>query len=527
MAVTSGDIRQHRGTSGHIGALPISVVLILLVANLPYAVAFLAGDRVFGGALLAVPDGYSYLAKMQLGASGTWLYTLRFTTDPGSPVSLFTFYILLGHVARLTGIGVLATYHVARLLTSLFFLWTTYHVLGAITANPEERLKRWLLFVAASGLGWLVTPLTGSLSADLWVAESIPFLSLMANPHFPLAWALMLWLMYTALPAWSGPHVPGRLWRVAGLSLVLAEVYSMALPVTLATLGVMALLAWRRDRIWPREPLTTVIVVGFVTAPRLLYTAWIVATHPQLASWNEQNASPSPGLPLALAWGGLLLLLAILGAVWALRSSEARDIDRLWIVWAVIGIAALYVPYLLQRRLSLGLMFPLAMLATLGWQKGLRSLLARRWTPLFRGTLCLTLALSNGLVWLGAFAAANSQDAEIFLAPAEARAIDSLSGDAVVVAAPELGGFIPTRSMARVVYGHAAETPFAESTRADVRDFYAGRTPAIDFIEKYGVTHVIYGQREAAIGPLPALSPDFHLVFDDSGVRVYARSATP
>ncbi len=527
MAATSGNIRQHRGISGQIGAFPISVLVILLIANIPYLVAALAPERVFGGALLAVPDGYSYLAKMQLGASGAWLYTLRFTTDPGAPVSLFTFYILLGHLARLTGLGVLATYHSARILTSLFFLWTAYHVLGPITANPESRFKHWLLFVAASGLGWLVTPLTGALSADLWVAESIPFLSLMANPHFPLAWALTLWLMYTALPAWSGSHVPGRVWRVAGLSLVLAEVYPMALPVALATLGVMALLAWWRGRAWPREQVTTVIAAGLLAAPRLLYTAWIVATHPQLASWNEQNASPSPGLPLALAWGGLLLLLTIVGAVWTLRSSAARELDRLWIVWGVTGIAALYVPYLLQRRLSLGLMFPLAMLAALGWQKGLRSVVAARWAPALQVALGLLLALSNGLVWLGALAAANSQDPEIFLTPAEARVIDSLPANAIVVSAPELGGFIPTRSMARVVYGHAAETPFADAARADVVDFYAGHIPAADFIDKYGVTEVIYGQREAELGPLPTLPSDFGLAFDDSGVRVYARSATP
>ena len=524
---TSGTIRQHRGTSGHIGALPISVFVVLLVANIPYLVAALASDRVFGGALLAVPDGYSYLAKMQLGASGAWLYTLRFTTDPGSPVSLFTFYILLGHVARLTGLGVLATYQVARVLSGLFFLWTAYHVLGPLSANPQERFKRWLLFVAASGLGWLITPLTGALSADLWVAESIPFLSLMANPHFPLAWALMLWLMYTALPAWSGPRVPARTLRVAGLSLVLAEVYPMALPVALATLGALALLAWRSSGTWPREPMRVVIVAGMAAAPRLLYTAWIVATHPQLASWNEQNASPSPGLPLALAWGGLLLLLAFVGAVWALRSREVRELDRLWLVWGLIGLAALYAPYLLQRRLSLGLTFPLVMLAALGWQRTLRSVVSVRWSLPVQWILGLALALSNGLVWLGAVAAANSHDPEIFLTPAEARAIDSLKADAVVVSAPDLGGFIPTRSMARVVYGHAAETPFAETTRADVLDFYAGRTFAVDFIDRYGVTDVVYGQREAALGPLPALPPDFHLTFDDSGVRIYTRSATP
>ena len=122
--MTSGHNESHRGISGYIGVLPISGLLILAVANLPYVIAALAGDHVFGGALLAAPDGYSYLAKMQLGASGAWLYTLRFTPDPGPAVSLFTFYIALGHLARLIGLGVPATYAVARLVTGAVFLLT-------------------------------------------------------------------------------------------------------------------------------------------------------------------------------------------------------------------------------------------------------------------------------------------------------------------------------------------------------------------------------------------------------------------
>lgn len=506
----------------------LASLVILAVANIPYVLAFTRGDGlVFGGALLAVPDGYSYLAKMQLGASGAWLYTLRFTTDPGPGVLLFTFYIALGQLARLTGLGVVATYHAARLLAGLFFLLTAYHVIRPLAADSRRRMRLWGLFALSSGLGWLVTPLTGALSPDLWVAESIPLLSLIANPHFPLAWALVLWLLYTALPAWSGPTVTARLWRVAGLSLVLGEVYPMALPIVLGVIAVSAaLIGWER-RAWPLAEIKIGAAATIVAAPRLVYTAWIVATHPQIASWNAQNSSPSPEWPLALAWGGVPLVLAGIAAWRVFRARPVAEQNRIWIVWLVVGVVGLYAPYDLQRRLSLGLMFPIAMLAAEGWRALIEAPGVKRWQTPVRVVLGLGLTLSNLLVWAGALAAALGNDPEIFLQPAEARAIGALTANDVVLAAPELGGFIPTRSLARVVFGHAAETPHADVMRQVVEGFYAGRVPADAVVHEYGITRVFYGPREAAIGPMPGLPAAWRLLSVDDGLRVFGPEASP
>ncbi len=535
VALAASDIGIHRDTSGHSRCLhrefiwvALASLFILAIANIPYVLAFTRTDgAVFGGALLAVPDGYSYLAKMQLGASGAWLYTLRFTTEPGPGVLLFTFYIALGQLARLTGLGVLAIYHAARFLAGFFFLLTAYRVIRPLAPDLRRRLSLWGLFALSSGLGWLVTPLTGALSPDLWVAESIPLLSLIANPHFPLAWALVLWLLYSALPAWSGPAMAARLWRVAGLSVVLGEVYPMALPVVLGVLAVLAAFAGLERRAWPGDEIKVTAAATLAAAPRLVYTAWIVATHPQLAAWNAQNTSPSPEWPLALAWGGLALLLAGLGAWRTLRARPISERDRIWIMWLVVGVAGLYAPYELQRRLSLGLMFPITMLAAGGWAMFANATRIGRWRAPVRILLGLGLALSNLLVWAGALAAALGHDPEIFLSSAEARAIDTLTVDDVVLAAPELGGFIPTRSLARVVYGHAAETPHAEAMRQVVEAFYSGNAPADEALRQYGVTRVIYGPREAALGQLPALPAGWHVVTTEGDVRVFGPEAGP
>jgi len=508
---------------GLVAALALGLLAVL---NLPYILALTRTDgQVFGGSIVAVPDGHSYLAKMQLGASGALLYTPRFTTEPGFGVILFTFYMALGHLARMTGIAVPALYQIARLVTGLFFLMTAYHVLRPLADTVAGRLKIWAFFFMASGLGWLVTPLTGALSSDLWVAESIPLLSLLANPHFPFAWALLLWLLYTGLPAWSGPNLAWRSLRVAAIAFILAEVYPMAVPTALVTLGAAGALEGLRRRTWSWQAVGPALAAGFTTAPRLLYTAWIVRAQPQIASWNVQNFSPIDGFPLVLAWAGLLLVLAGIGAGWALRSRAASERDRMWVLWLVVGIAAVYFPYELQRRLSLGVLFPMTPLAMLGWRNVLAPRLGR-WAATAPWPGAVVLVLSNVLVWAGALAAATSANPEIFMSTAEARAIAALPVDAVVVAAPELGGFIPTRSDARVVYGHAAETPEAEARRQAVLDFYAGRTPA-DWLDRFGVNRVFFGPREAALGPQPTLSDEWQLLSDDAGLRVYAREASP
>jgi len=56
-------------------------VILLIIISLPYIVAAKSTGNTsqFGGFLLNPIDGNSYLAKMNEGYSGEWLFTLPFT----------------------------------------------------------------------------------------------------------------------------------------------------------------------------------------------------------------------------------------------------------------------------------------------------------------------------------------------------------------------------------------------------------------------------------------------------------------
>ncbi|MBI4772248.1 MAG: hypothetical protein HY784_17955, partial [Chloroflexi bacterium] len=175
--------------------------VILLFTSAPYLLAY-AGqppDYVFNGLLLNPADGNSYFAKMQEGYRGEWLFTLPYSVEPGAGAFLFTFYLFLGHLACWLGLTIPFTFHAARVFGGALLLVTAYPFAARFTAGPRWRLALWLLVALGSGFGWMAT-LAGRFTSDLWVAEAIPFLSLYANPHFPLAQAAELWILMAAVP---------------------------------------------------------------------------------------------------------------------------------------------------------------------------------------------------------------------------------------------------------------------------------------------------------------------------------------
>src|SRR3974377_632874 len=116
---------QVRITSSERRWLIGAALLVLLTASLPYLFGVLAAgpDRVFTGLQVNPLDGLSYLAKMRLGFDGEWLFHLPFTPEQGQSVFLFTYFLALGHLARILGLPLILVFHAARLIGAFALLW--------------------------------------------------------------------------------------------------------------------------------------------------------------------------------------------------------------------------------------------------------------------------------------------------------------------------------------------------------------------------------------------------------------------
>lgn len=502
----------------------ILILLLLILVAGPYLLAQRAAGEafVFGGFLLNPIDGNSYLAKMYQGWLGNWSFTLPYTAQVGQGHFIFLFYLALGHLARLSGLSLLLTYHLARLVGALCLALALHQFL----AQPPERPKYlgWAFALAlfGSGMGWLALPF-GKFPSDFWVAETYPFLSAYTNPHFALGLALLLWLLLAA----RDPRRPG--WLCLLLALALAVAMPFGVAMALAVLGALAAweawAGWRAGQGWkalwrqlPQRFLWTLSGGG----PVLLYYLWVTQTDPLLAGWNAQNLTPSPPLwDLALSLSPALLL-ALPGAwlAWKRRIPS----DRLLLVWALLGLGLLYLPLGLQRRLMTGLYIPLIGLAGLGLEQ-IETRLGKRTGLLATLTLVFAL-LTNLLVLLAGQQGARTHAAELYLQRGEASALAWIAQDtppqSLVLASPGMGLFIPAYTGRRVLYGHPFETVNAVQEQAAVEQFFsAGVQAGRDFLAQRGVDYILYGPRERALGNWLEQS-GLPIVYQADGIVIYA-----
>ncbi|GAB4443163.1 MAG: hypothetical protein Kow0031_25350 [Anaerolineae bacterium] len=532
--------------------------IVLLLSALPFALAVIAAPAGwhFAGLLPNPLDGHSYLAKIQQGAGGTWLFHLPFTPEPHQGATIFTFYLTLGHLSRWLGLTGVAVFHAARLAAGLFMLLMAFRFIAIVTPQRRERRLAFVLLVTASGLGWL-TVAFGAFPIDLWIPEAFTPYSLYANPHFPLAIGLMLLTLMHLLTAsplmrrtpevaplqqgvnldkgGTPPKPPGLrryLGRLAGAALM-GLLLALALPFALLTLWavVAAFVGWHTLTQSRRLPTTQIwLTLGNVAgaAPVVLYQLWVSNSNPALAGWQAQNLTPTPSVLNLLLGYGLLGLLALAGAWQVIKQRPARPAEWLVLLWALVTLVLIFAPFSLQRRLITGLHVPLSILAALGLLRGLASLSLRRKTEglIIGGAVGLGL-LGTVFVWLLPLLAAlqgpesSPTAALLFIRQDEAAAFEWLrqhgAPDSVVLASERVGMFAPGQSGVRVFYGHPFETLNAEDKRAQLERFFGGTlemtSPRPDF--------VFYGPSERALGQPSALDT-FTPVFTAETVTLYA-----
>ena len=499
------------------------LVCFLVMVSFPYILAAQSAypDHVFGGFLFNPLDGNSYLAKMYIGLRGEWLFRLPYTADRGAGVFLYTFYILLGHLARWSGLSLIFTFHAARILCSLVLLFVLFRFLkGYLKDSHTVRLA--MLFASfGSGWGWLGLPF-GLFTSDFWVAEAYPFLSSYTNPHFPLSLALLLYLL---IPE-TRPGNDRSRWLATGALVFLA---SAALASMSPFSVVIALIVWSGALLWMRIDrirsalaslqdwmIIRLVGIGLGGLPVLLYQVISIRSDALLAGWNAQNQTPAPPFWDVLLALAPLVLLAPFG-MRVVRGDGTQH--RPLIIWIFSGMLLLTIPFSLQRRFMVGIYVPIAALASL-------ALVVRAHRPRqlwLWGLMVLLLAIpTNLLIIQAALHGIRTRDDQLYLSREEADALAWIEAetksDALILASPEMGLFIPAHTGRRVIYGHPYETVRAEEQKKAVEQYFRGERTLDELSNP--VDFILFGPREREYGGNPALE-DLNLAFRNDQVVIY------
>ncbi len=382
-----------------------------------------------GSAALGFPvntdDHMVYAAWMRQAMDGHLLMDNRFAVDEQPGLTIHLYFFVLGLVAKLVGIPWAA--HLARILLSVAFVFLLDGLVQRLTDNKYTAKLILALSVFAGGLGFLVwhyfgiaivrpaaqplAPFFGGLPVDVWQPEAFVFPSMLTSGLFMASLCLILLVFRAILDAresWSpvalGAVSLGLLMNIHSYDvllvvLVLAGFLAMRVrsgDFTWAWLGRAAAIGagailpalWfvfvlRQDAVFQARAATETfspnfrqLFMGFVLlmVPALLGLALGAAKKAAafagvgiyaliILALYGMAAGASQGYFLQAGGFALVLVGSILCATLLSSQNATRD---LFVSWALVGLVAPYFPALFQRKLSMGLSLPWAVLAALG-----------------------------------------------------------------------------------------------------------------------------------------------------------------
>ena len=522
--------------------------VVVAVSTVPYLAGYLAqtAEMRFGGSLLDRMDYHSHLAKMWQGYRGEWRYRLLFTPEEHQGAYLQTFYVALGHLARLLGLGLPLMYQLARLACGLLMLVAIYRFIALFVAPVRTRRVAFLLATTSSGLGWLTEILAptspgGVSPMDFWLLDGYTYLAVLTSPHFCAATGLLLIVFVLLLRHPEGPSLGDAVAAVVA-SLILGFIHPYILLLADLLPGLYWAIEGLRTRRVAWRGLATVVAMGVVQLPLLAYDLWVFRAQPIFAGWSVQNVTLSPP-PRIYLWGyGVLLVLGTIGTVaWARRGRQGLAFPLLWV--GLVAVLA-YLPWNLQRRFLEGVQVPLGLLAGVGLvqvvggtgcQRPAGRLRVGRGKWLVQAMVVALAMMSHLYLTVGLTMTAVARDPALFW-PADVLAgVDWLgehtAWSETVLAGLEVGSLTPARIGHRVVLGHWMETVDYEGKQAAVARFYAKEMPDAErmgLLEEWGARYVYVGPGERALGGFdPAATPYLSPAVSVGEVAIYRVQEEP
>lgn len=519
----------------------------LLLASLPYLYGWIAtpAGHVFSGITYNIDDVAVYLSWMRQAESGAFFQRNLFTTEPQQGILFNLLFLLLGNVARVTGLSLILVYHVARVLFGALLLGAVAKLLQETFTETRARKLAFALVCISAGVGWT----RGGYQAgagfaqpiDLWQPEAITFLSLYYTPLFTAALFAIVVFWISVLRAERTGRIRD-LWPALLCGALLGNFHSYDVVPLFAVWGIYRIVSDVLSRRVDAKGWVRLIVTGIAALPTTLYQAYALRAEAVFYARAFDTTTPSPALPWVLLGFGFLLPLCVSAAVLYKRDREAYVSSaamRLLFTWAVVGVAVAYVPVAFQRKLIMGVHLPLCLLAG-GALATLTARLPGKF-PAIAALATVLIMVPSNLLWLqqdtGRLSVnEGSTPRQPYLKREEGEALDWLRknarpGEAVLVSPdptshlrfpffpldPYLSVYVPAFAGATVYNGHWSETfRYGEEKLGRMYLFFRDGTPD-DFreslLQEHGIRYVLYANALADGPPRspqgqPVLGPD-------------------
>src|SRR5260370_226071 len=131
---------------------------------------------------------------MREGWEGAWAWQNRYTTESSPSAYLFMFWILLGHLAAILHLPLIAVFHLARVGAAFALMGSAWLVISHFIEDRSARRLAFFFVAIGLGMGLVIQALGHPVifahqtdTLDLRMPELTAFYSVLALPHF--AWS--------------------------------------------------------------------------------------------------------------------------------------------------------------------------------------------------------------------------------------------------------------------------------------------------------------------------------------------------
>ena len=414
----------------HIRRFALQMAFLAAVLSfLPYLFGLFgtpAGSE-YLGYQFSTDDHMVYSAWMRQAMDGRLLFDNRFAIDPQPGLTLHLYFLVLGWVAKVAGIGL--TSSLAKAFFSALFVWLTSELLMRMKLDVYPAKLGLALVTFGAGIGFAVwhnfgraitkdspailkSLLGGGLPTDVWQPEGFVFSSMLTNGLFMVSLCLsvgVLLSMIDAYDSWKpvgvGALCFGLLMNIHSYDVMLMGLVALGflvcqisvrdcpptwiVRVLTMTLGTLTFALWfmhvlQSDAVFQARAATPTVTPNF----KQILFAYVLFLIPALfalakASDHARRAilgvvgtglgvfalyflsSSHEGTSMWMSWLGWGCSLVAVLALCSLLASSSRAMN-LVTSWALVGLIAPYFPALFQRKLAMGLSVPWAILAAVG-----------------------------------------------------------------------------------------------------------------------------------------------------------------
>lgn len=547
--------------------LLVLATALAAIGTVPYVYGYLNAcpDQHFVGLVGKGADGSnSYLMFVRQAREGWVLFQNLMTPHPTPRLYLNPEWLALGLVGRVTGLTLMGLFHLDRVLTVFFFVFSVYFF---STVALKTRARRWfatLLVVFGAGLGWLpylasllyASLFPGSAPEGIQLVSGVPFRAtllplspdlagvtlfayLVNQPHFIRASACAC-LAFAFLI--KGERSQELRWFALAGAAALARflVRPYGYPETYLVFLGLFIVGCATDGGVTRRRVTNYAImggIGLVAVPYYLHTLYT-----DVLGVRGMERIPAY-LGTYVLWFGLPFVLALAAMAYYLHArqlSTERLVVALWLV-AAIACAQAYPFYRLGEEASVFAfaIAPPILLAGGFLQRiygGLTGWLARAsWfrrprAAMVCAAICLVLSMpSNAVAYARMFTLLRNCPPAYYLPTATMAAFEWLHANApeqsLVLADTMTGTFLLRRTNNRIFTGTDLLTADFHEKQRLTEQFYGAHGDAAfrrQLVDRFGVAYVFFGpleQRPGGLRPdtLPWLTP----VFRQDEVTVY------